>query len=209
MTLATRTALLLSGIFTVVFGVAVWLSLQFFEARYVALAGRHQLTTLQGYAESIEGKINNLWNAAQRDAWRRIVDDAANDVGKRVRLEVDTGEIALDRRVLDGLRDPMVHLLRNAVDHGIEPLDGGAVTLTGAGSWHVRGRRRWTLATTDKGGRRQASQTAQHQSTRYHSGNIPTERGRLSIYHACPSIAKECAVGSAAIYRERVESSET
>lgn len=53
-------------------------------------------------------------------AWRRIVDDAANDVGKRVRLEVDTGEIALDRRVLDGLRDPMVHLLRNAVDHGIE-----------------------------------------------------------------------------------------
>ena len=39
MTLATRTALLLSGIFTVVFGVAVWLSLNFFESRYVLLPG--------------------------------------------------------------------------------------------------------------------------------------------------------------------------
>lgn len=60
MTLATRTALLLSGIFTVVFGVAVWLALNFFEERYVFLAGRHQLTTLQGYAESLEGKISTV-----------------------------------------------------------------------------------------------------------------------------------------------------
>lgn len=60
MTLATRTALLLSGIFTVVFGVAVWLSLNFFEARYVDLAGHHQMTTLQGYAASLEGKISTV-----------------------------------------------------------------------------------------------------------------------------------------------------
>ena len=58
MTLATRTALLLSGIFTLVFGGAVLLALHFFEERYVVLAGQHQLTTLQGYAESLEGKIN-------------------------------------------------------------------------------------------------------------------------------------------------------
>ncbi|MES2947963.1 MAG: sensor histidine kinase [Pseudomonadota bacterium] len=58
MTLATRTALLLSGIFTLVFGGAVLLALHFFEERYVVLAGQHQLTTLQGYAESLEGKIS-------------------------------------------------------------------------------------------------------------------------------------------------------
>ncbi|MDH5490899.1 MAG: response regulator, partial [Myxococcales bacterium] len=40
--------------------------------------------------------------------------------GKRVRFEGDVGDFGLDRQVLDGLRDPMVHLLRNAVDHGIE-----------------------------------------------------------------------------------------
>ncbi len=60
MTLATRTALLLSGIFTVVFGVAVLLSLNFFEQRYVFLAGQHQLTTLQSYAQSVEGKIGTV-----------------------------------------------------------------------------------------------------------------------------------------------------
>ncbi len=58
MTLATRTALLISGIFTLVFGAAVLLALHFFEERYVVLAGQHQLTTLQGYAESLEGKVN-------------------------------------------------------------------------------------------------------------------------------------------------------
>lgn len=58
MTLATRIALLLSGIFTLVFGLAVVLALNYFEERYVFLAGHHQLTTLQGYAESIEGKIS-------------------------------------------------------------------------------------------------------------------------------------------------------
>ena len=60
MTLATRTALLLSGIFPVMFGVAVWLSLNYFEERYVPLAGRHQLSTLQGYADSVEGKISTV-----------------------------------------------------------------------------------------------------------------------------------------------------
>ncbi|MES2581890.1 MAG: sensor histidine kinase [Pseudomonadota bacterium] len=60
MTLATRTALLLSGIFTLVFAVAVMVALHYFEARYVFLAGQHQLTTLQGHADSLEGKISTV-----------------------------------------------------------------------------------------------------------------------------------------------------
>lgn len=60
MTLATRTALMLSGIFTIVLGVAVWFSLSFFEGRYVELAGRHQLSTLRVYADSLEGEISSL-----------------------------------------------------------------------------------------------------------------------------------------------------
>ena len=60
MTLATRTALLLSGIFTVVFGITVWLSLSYVEERYLLLAGKHQFTTLQGYAETLEGKVSTV-----------------------------------------------------------------------------------------------------------------------------------------------------
>jgi two-component system chemotaxis sensor kinase CheA len=51
----------------------------------------------------------------------RMVRDLARQLGRRVILEVSGGEIELDRSVLDRLGDPLLHLLRNAVDHGIEP----------------------------------------------------------------------------------------
>jgi len=51
---------------------------------------------------------------------RRVVRDAARATGKEVELVVEGGELEVDRRILQGLRDPLVHLLRNAVDHGIE-----------------------------------------------------------------------------------------
>lgn len=80
---------------------------------------QHAAQTARELSESVRA-VRLVPLAGYAAAWRRIVEDAANDLGKRVRLDVDTGEIALDRRVLDGLRDPMLHLLRNAVDHGIE-----------------------------------------------------------------------------------------
>lgn len=52
--------------------------------------------------------------------WRRIVEEAADELGKECLLVADVGDIELDRQVIDGLRDPLMHLLRNAVDHGIE-----------------------------------------------------------------------------------------
>lgn len=50
----------------------------------------------------------------------RIARDAAQSVGRRVRVEIDAGDTELDRGVLEAIRDPLTHLLRNAVDHGIE-----------------------------------------------------------------------------------------
>ncbi|HEX5631877.1 MAG TPA: chemotaxis protein CheA, partial [Gemmatimonadales bacterium] len=55
------------------------------------------------------------------DRFPRVVRDLARDLGRQVRLELEGGEIELDRAVLDELGDPLVHLVRNAVDHGIEP----------------------------------------------------------------------------------------
>lgn len=54
---------------------------------------------------------------------RRTVDGAAREVNKRVDLQLRLGDIELDRAVLEQLREPLVHLLRNAVDHGIEDAD--------------------------------------------------------------------------------------
>jgi two-component system chemotaxis sensor kinase CheA len=50
----------------------------------------------------------------------RVVRDAARATGKEVELVVSGGQLEVDRRILQELRDPLVHLLRNAVDHGIE-----------------------------------------------------------------------------------------
>ena len=54
------------------------------------------------------------------DRMPRLVRDAARATGKRVELSTEGGDVAVDRAVLDALADPLGHLLRNAVDHGIE-----------------------------------------------------------------------------------------
>lgn len=50
----------------------------------------------------------------------RAAMEAAEAVGRLVRVEMVGARIEADRRVLDGLRDPLIHIVRNAVDHGIE-----------------------------------------------------------------------------------------
>jgi two-component system chemotaxis sensor kinase CheA len=51
----------------------------------------------------------------------RAARDVARKVGKQVEVDVQGAEIELDRAILDELADPLLHVLRNAVDHGIEP----------------------------------------------------------------------------------------
>jgi two-component system chemotaxis sensor kinase CheA len=50
----------------------------------------------------------------------RTVRDLARDLGKEVRLVIEGSETELDKSVIDELGDPLIHLLRNSVDHGIE-----------------------------------------------------------------------------------------
>ncbi|HSM35300.1 MAG TPA: chemotaxis protein CheA [Longimicrobiales bacterium] len=51
----------------------------------------------------------------------RVVRDAARASGKDVALALEGADITLDRAILEEIGDPLLHLLRNAVDHGIEP----------------------------------------------------------------------------------------
>jgi two-component system chemotaxis sensor kinase CheA len=54
------------------------------------------------------------------DRFPRVVRDAARALGKQVDFVVEGQEIELDRSLLDEIGDPIVHLLRNAIDHGLE-----------------------------------------------------------------------------------------
>lgn len=65
----------------------------------------------------------------------RIVRDLAQDLGKKIRFDTSGGEVELDREMMENIRDPLIHIVRNAIDHGIEPLDervaaGKGVTAT-------------------------------------------------------------------------------
>ncbi|OYT46637.1 hypothetical protein B6U90_00665 [Thermoplasmatales archaeon ex4484_6] len=51
----------------------------------------------------------------------RLVRDLSRELGKEVDLQIEGGDVELDRRILENLGDPLVHLLRNSLDHGIEP----------------------------------------------------------------------------------------
>ncbi|ARU32178.1 hybrid sensor histidine kinase/response regulator [Sulfuriferula sp. AH1] len=51
----------------------------------------------------------------------RVARELAREQDKQVKLEIQGGEIEIDRRILEEMKDPLIHLLRNCIDHGIEP----------------------------------------------------------------------------------------
>lgn len=60
--------------------------------------------------------IEHVWSKVPR-----MVRDLAASCGRQVRLEMTGGDTELDRSLLEAIKDPLTHLVRNAVDHGIEP----------------------------------------------------------------------------------------
>jgi two-component system chemotaxis sensor kinase CheA len=60
--------------------------------------------------------IANIWSK-----FPRVVRDLAVACGKQARLDMEGQETELDKTIIEAIRDPLTHLLRNAIDHGIEP----------------------------------------------------------------------------------------
>ena len=60
-------------------------------------------------------KIDALFSALPR-----MVRDTAAELGKSVTLHIDGSDVELDREMIEMMRDPLVHIVRNAIDHGIE-----------------------------------------------------------------------------------------
>ena len=71
----------------------------------------------------------------------RIVRDTAAELGKAVTLVVEGSDVELDREMIELMRDPLVHIIRNAVDHGIElPAERRAAGKRETGHLHVSAR---------------------------------------------------------------------
>jgi two-component system, chemotaxis family, sensor kinase CheA len=71
--------------------------------------------------EIMRARMAPVWQVFDR--FPRLVRDAARTLGKKVDFVIEGKEIELDRSMLDEIGDPLVHLLRNSLDHGIERPD--------------------------------------------------------------------------------------
>ncbi|HEX7693848.1 MAG TPA: chemotaxis protein CheW [Sphingomonas sp.] len=60
-------------------------------------------------------KVDALFSALPR-----MVRDTAAEVGKSVQLQIEGSDVELDREMIEMMRDPLVHIIRNSIDHGIE-----------------------------------------------------------------------------------------
>ncbi|MGK5021855.1 chemotaxis protein CheA [Janthinobacterium lividum] len=97
-------------------------SLQAVQAGHTSLVGTtHQLSRL---IEEIRDGTLGLRMVRIGETfvrYRRVVHDVARELDKEVRLEIDGAETELDKSVVEKIGDPLMHLVRNALDHGIEP----------------------------------------------------------------------------------------
>ena len=57
------------------------------------------------------------------DRYPKLVRDISKKLGKKVRLEMDGGDTKLDKNMIEMLADPMIHIMRNSLDHGVEMPD--------------------------------------------------------------------------------------
>ncbi len=74
-------------------------------------------------ADELEGGIRNvrlLPLAQMFNLFPRLVRDLARELNKEIHFTIEGGETAADKRILEDLKDPLMHMLRNAIDHGIE-----------------------------------------------------------------------------------------
>lgn len=104
--------------------------------------GRNQLlqtvsrSSMEGL-ESVAAKINQVTSEMQDaimqtrmqpignvfNRFPRVVRDLSNKLGKQCRLEVDGNDVEVDKTIVEAIGDPLTHLIRNAVDHGLETPD--------------------------------------------------------------------------------------
>lgn len=80
----------------------------------------HQLGKVTKEVQDISMSLRMVPVKQTFQKMQRIVRDTANLLGKKVQLHLSGEETELDKTVLENISDPLVHLIRNAVDHGIE-----------------------------------------------------------------------------------------
>ncbi|MCW3488714.1 chemotaxis protein CheA [Dethiobacter alkaliphilus] len=101
------------------------------RTRVVELSKSEAMTEMVSSVEQLDRITTDLQSAVMKlrmvpikqvfDRFPRMVRDLSQEKGKKVNLQIQGEETELDRSIVNQIGDPLVHLLRNSVDHGIEP----------------------------------------------------------------------------------------
>ncbi|MHB1657620.1 MAG: hybrid sensor histidine kinase/response regulator [Burkholderiales bacterium] len=86
-------------------------------------SAEHDQRTLTGMTNSLLHDVKEMQLlpfASLLEILPRFTRELAREQGKEIELVFQGGEIAIDRRILEEMKDPLIHLLRNGIDHGIE-----------------------------------------------------------------------------------------
>ncbi len=81
------------------------------------------IETLSKITKRIQDRVMSLRMVAIRDTFdkmKRVVRDTSKKTGKELRLNVQGEETEIDKTMIDSLSDPLIHIIRNAIDHGLE-----------------------------------------------------------------------------------------
>lgn len=94
------------------------------------LAQRYRLTELDEAAAHMSGLVSEIRDSALQlrmvsigetfSRFKRVVRDVSSELNKQIELVVTGGETELDKALVEKINDPLTHLIRNALDHGIE-----------------------------------------------------------------------------------------
>ena len=96
-----------------------------FAERLAALErlAEQERRALAGMVDGLQGDMRQalmLPFASLLELLPKLVRDLARDSGKQVELHIEGAALEIDRRILEQMKDPLIHLIRNAIDHGIE-----------------------------------------------------------------------------------------
>ena len=111
--------------------------------------GRRDPAMIQGASQRISVVTSEVQDAVMRTRMQpvgnlfqkfpRLVRDMARKLGKDVKLVEEGGDVELDKTIIEGLSDPLTHMVRNAIDHGLETsAERGAQGKPPAGTLHLR-----------------------------------------------------------------------
>lgn len=84
---------------------------------------RRTIETLSKITKRIQDRVMSLRMVAIRDTFdkmKRVVRDTSKKTGKELQLIVQGEETEIDKTMIDSLSDPLIHIIRNAIDHGLE-----------------------------------------------------------------------------------------